>query len=240
MKKTVLVTGASGDIGLAIARKFLDNNYIVIGTYYKNDSALSNLSEDFPENFVPLKCNLADFSESENLIRQITEFGYSIDILINNAGISSVGLLQDITRQQWDLLWNTNVTSAIALSKYIIPTFLRNGKGKIINISSVWGNVGASCEVCYSATKGALNSFTKALAKELGPSNIEVNAIACGIIDTKMNSHLSKEDLDNISEDIPRGRLGIPEDIAKVSFYLADSSTYMTGQILTIDGGWQM
>lgn len=135
-------------------------------------------------------------------------------------------------------LWNTNVTSAIAMSKMIIPIFLKQGYGKIINISSVWGQRGASYEVCYSTTKGAIDSFTKALAKELAPSNIQVNAISCGIIDTKMNGHLTQEDVDSIIEEIPTSRLGTTEDVANAVYGLVNSGSYITGQIipLTADG----
>ena len=140
--------------------------------------------------------------------------------------------------EDWNNLWNSNVTSAVGMSKEIIPVFLKKGAGKIINISSVWGNCGASCEVAYSATKGAINSFTKALAKELAPSNIQVNAISCGIIDTKMNAHLTKEDINALCDEIPCGRIGTPYDVAKAVFSLIKTSDYLTGQIITLDGGW--
>ena len=139
-----------------------------------------------------------------------------------------------MTRESWNNIWNTNVTSAISLSQAVIPVFLKEGSGKIINISSVWGSCGASCETAYSATKGAVNTFTKALA----PSNIQVNAIACGIIDTKMNAHLTDEDVKQIVDEIPAGRLGTPADVAKTVCALLTASPYMTGQIITLDGGW--
>ena len=168
----------------------------------------------------------------------IEEKQFQVEVLINNAGISIIGLLQDLTRESWNNIWNTNVTSAISLSQAVIPVFLKEGSGKIINISSVWGSCGASCETAYSATKGAVNTFTKALAKELAPSNIQVNAIACGIIDTKMNAHLTDEDVKQIVDEIPAGRLGTPADVAKTVCALLTASPYMTGQIITLDGGW--
>lgn len=238
--KTVLITGASGDIGQALATTFIENGYLVVGTYYSNETAILKLKENLGENFHYFQSDLSDFSQCHKLIKNIHDLGLNIDVLINNAGISKVGLLQDLDEDTWNTLWNTNVTSAVALSKFVIPDMLKKQEGKIINISSVWGNKGASCEVGYSATKGALNTFTKALSQELAPSNIQVNAISCGIIDTKMNGHLTPEDINDIIDEIPASRLGTPKDIADVVFSVANAGTYMTGQIITVDGGWQL
>ncbi len=238
--RTVLITGASGDIGKSIAKSFYEKNYTVVGTYFNDYSSIIELKNILGDNFYYLQCDLSDFSQCEVLIENIHKLGLTIDVLVNNAGFSIVGLLQDLDMNTWNNLWNTNVTSAIAVSKYVISDMLKAGSGKIINISSVWGTKGASCEVAYSATKGAINTFTKALAQELAPSNIQVNAIACGIIDTKMNSHLSAEDIDEIINEIPASRLGTPEDIADVVLSVVNSGTYMTGQIITVDGGWQL
>lgn len=238
MRKAAIVTGASGDIGAAISKKLIKHGYIVIGTYFTNEEYIKQLSKQLGDHFHCFQCDLSDFDSAHNLLVYIEENQFQIELLINNAGISVVGLLQDLTKETWDNIWNTNVTSAVSLSRAVIPLFLKQGFGKIINISSVWGNCGASCEVAYSATKGAINTFTKALAKELAPSNIQVNAIACGIIDTKMNAHLDKEDLDYIIEEIPAGRIGTPEDVAETVYALSITSSYMTGQIITLDGGW--
>ena len=240
MNRTILITRASGDIGKEISRTFIYNNDTVIGIYFQNKSAIENLAKELGDNFYYFQCDLSDFHQSQELMKQIKESGFSIDVLINNAGISVVGVLQDMNFDTWNKLWNTNVTSAVALSAQVIPIFLNKGHGKIINISSVWGNSGASCEVGYSATKGAINSFTKALALELAPSNIQVNAISCGIIDTKMNCHLSETELKEISRDIPAGRIGTTKDIADAVYTLANSGSYITGQIITVDGGWQI
>lgn len=238
MKKTVLISGASGGIGTELCRFFHHHNYIVIGIYFSNPDVMKHLAQELGQGFFYYKCDLSDFNNAHKLISEIADDGLDIDILINNAGISVVGLLQDLNQDQWNTLWNTNVTSMISLSKEMIPIFLKKGCGKIINISSVWGNCGASCEVAYSATKGAMNTFTKALAKELAPSNIQVNAISCGMIDTKMNAHLSKEDVKNIAGEIPSGRIGTPGDVAEAVFSLIKTSDYLTGQIVTVDGGW--
>lgn len=240
MKKTVLVTGASGDIGKEIARTFIYNGYVVIGTYFRNEKSISELAHELGANFHYFQCDLSDFHQSEVLFEQLKFQNFSLDLLINNAGISVVGLLQDMDSETWKNLWNTNVTSAIALSRQAIPGFLKQGGGRIINISSVWGNNGASCEVGYSATKGAINTFTKALAKELAPANIQVNAISCGIIDTKMNSHLSDDDISEIIDEIPASRIGTARDIADAVYSLANAGSYLTGQIITVDGGWQV
>lgn len=240
MKKTIIVTGVTGGIGSQIARKFILMGDIVIGVYNNSESVAMQLKKEFGANLHLYKCDLSDFDCGEKLLLYIEEKGLQPDLLINNAGISIIGLLQNLTKDFWNNIWNTNVTSAISLSKALIPLFLRNGHGKIINISSVWGERGASCEVAYSATKGAINSFTKALAKELAPSNIQVNALSCGIIDTKMNSHLSSEDISSIIEEIPAERMGTPQDVADAVLSLTDFNSYMTGQIITIDGGWMV
>ena len=153
-------------------------------------------------------------------------------------GISHIGLLTDMTEEEWQKIMSTNVDSLFYTSKFGVPKMLQKHQGKIINISSVWGNVGASMEVAYSTSKGAVNSFTKALAKELAPSNIQVNAIACGLINTDMNSYFSEEDIDNIIEEIPANRIGLPEEVAKLCHMLAEAPEYLTGQIITLDGGW--
>lgn len=238
MKKTAIVTGASGAIGAAISKRLIDAGFTVVGIYHTNEESIKKLSEQLGSQFYTFQCDLSCFHSAKDLLLYIEKNELDVELLINNAGFSIVGLLQDLTEDSWNNLWNTNVTSALALSKAIIPAFLKQGFGKILNISSVWGNCGASCEVAYSTTKGAMNTFTKALAKELAPSNIQVNAIACGIIDTKMNAHLTKEDLDDIIEEIPAGRIGTPEDVAETVLAIVNSSPYMTGQIITLDGGW--
>lgn len=172
------------------------------------------------------------------MFEEICALGESIDILINNAGISHIGLLQDMSIEEWNQVLNTNLTSAFSCSKYAIPDMITRKQGKIINISSVWGCSGASCEVAYSASKGGLNLFTQALAKELAPSNIQVNAIACGCIDTQMNACFSEEERATLTDEIPAGRFGMPEEVASLVLTLAEGNEYLTGQIITLDGGW--
>ena len=161
-----------------------------------------------------------------------------MDVVVNNAGISHVGLLTDMSLSQWDEIININLTSTFLTCQKLLPAMIRKQSGHIINISSVWGNVGASMEVAYSTTKGGMNSFTKALAKEVAPSHIQVNAIACGLIDTDMNACFSDEELAAVIEEIPADRMGRPEEAAHLCLQLVQAPEYMTGQVINLDGGW--
>ena len=182
---------------------------------------------------------MSDGESIENAISEIEEKLGNVEILVNNAGVTSIGLFTDLSQQKIFELININLVGAMLCAKRVLPQMIRNKCGKIINITSVWGEVGASCEVVYSAAKAGLIGFTKALAKEVAPSGINVNAVSAGMIDTKMNSELSQQDIDNIVEDIPMCRIGQPEDIAKAAVFLAtEKSDYITGQIVRVDGGW--
>ena len=242
MKKTVLVTGGSRGIGKAIAHKFAKEGYSVAINCSKSADALYNLKQELETSYQTSVLasigNIGDFSYVKELFGEIEkEFG-GVDVLVNNAGISYIGLLSDMEVDEWQSIIDTNLSSAFYTSKLALPYMLSKKCGKIINISSVWGNVGASCEVAYSASKGGLNTFTKALAKELAPSNIQVNAIACGCIDTAMNQCFSAEERLALEEEIPAGRFGTPEEVAALTYTLATDCNYMTGQIITLDGGW--
>lgn len=242
MKKTVLVTGASRGIGRAIAIEFAKAGYQLVITCSKTETALLQLKQELEQNFQAKVFasvgDISDYTYVRQLFTEIEEYFDGVDILINNAGISYVGLLQDMSIDDWNRIVNTNLTAAFSTGKLAIPHMLKQHAGKIINISSVWGNVGASCEVAYSACKGGINSFTKALAKELAPSNIQVNAIACGCIDTQMNACFSDEERAALAEEIPTGRFGRPEEVAALALQLATGNEYLTGQIITLDGGW--
>ena len=236
--KTALVTGASRGIGLAIATILAQNGYQLHLTCKNSHKKLKEIAKTLSEAYnVPCfahKTDMGNFAEVWTLFSQID----TLDVLINNAGISHIGLLQDTSIDEWQKVLDTNLNSVFYTSKLSIPKMLANEGGVIINISSIWGNAGASMEVAYSASKGAVNSFTKALAKELAPSNIQVNAIACGLIDTDMNACFSEEDLHYIIEEIPADRIGQPEEVARLCSMLADAPEYLTGQIITLDGGW--
>lgn len=238
MKKNMLITGASRGIGSAIAIEAAKQNYNLILTCQNSKELLTSLAEDLQKEYhINCELFLGDIGDDQfvtDMFQSITD----IDVLINNAGISYIGLLQDMTVLDWHHVINTNVTSAFLCSKYAIPYMLHKQRGKIINISSVWGDTGASTEVAYSASKGALNTFTKALAKELAPSNIQVNAVACGVINTQMNDFLSNEEKIALRQEIPSGRFGTPEEVASLVMSLAGSHDYITGQVITIDGGF--
>lgn len=242
MKPIALITGASRGIGEAIARHFAKEGHPLVITCSKSKNALLHLKNELETNYhIPILAsvgNIGDYTYVQQLFADIKkEFG-GVDIVVNNAGISHIGLLSDMTLEEWQNLMNVNLSSVFYTSKLAIPYMLSKQQGKIINISSVWGNVGASCEVAYSASKGGVNSFTKALAKELAPSNIQVNAIACGCIDTEMNHCFSEEERMELAEEIPTGRFGTPEEVANLVYSLATEHHYLTGQIITFDGGW--
>lgn len=241
MCKTVLVTGASRGIGKGIALAFAERGYQVAVNCIRNIeqlketaaavSARGAVCELFP-------ADISNYAQTEKMFQNIQERFGSVDILINNAGISMVGLFQDMERSEWDRLIHTNLGSVYNCCHFAIPEMIRQQKGKIINISSVWGVAGASCEVAYSASKGAVNALTRALAKELAPSNIQVNAVACGAIDTDMNAFLTEEDRALLIEEIPAGRLGIPAEVGTLVKNLCEGNDYLTGQVIQLDGGW--
>ena len=240
-KKVVLVTGASRGIGKAIAVKFAKKGYNVVISCAHREAELMQAKkeiEGYQVSCLAFLGDMGDMSTCETMFQQIKKQFGTLDVLVNNAGISYIGLLQDMTSDDWDRIVRTNLTSVFNCCKLAIPMMLSAEKGKIINISSVWGNVGASCEVAYSATKGGINAFTKALAKELAPSNIQVNAIACGVIDTDMNRCFAPEEMASLIEEIPADRIGRPEEVAALAGQLITAPAYMTGQIITIDGGW--
>ncbi len=242
MSATVLITGASRGIGRAIATTFAKAGYQLAITCSKTETELLQLASELKRTYavdvLTSVGDVSDYAYVEKLFSDITARFGGIDVLVNNAGISYVGLLTDMSIDEWNQIVNTNLTSVFSTSKLAIPYMVHKKAGKIINISSVWGNVGASCEVAYSACKGGMNSFTRALAKELAPSNIQVNAIACGCIDTQMNSCFSNEEKAALADEIPAGRFGRPEEVAELVFALASGHKYLTGQIITLDGGW--
>ena len=239
MKKNAFISGASRGIGRAIAKKLAALGYNLFLTCHQKEEMLLELKQELESAYqIECHCYTGDISNYDFVIsvfEQISE----LDVLINNAGISHISLLTDMSLEDWHKIIDTNLSSVFYTSKLAIPKMLKEHQGKIINISSVWGNVGASMEVAYSASKGGMNSFTKALAKELAPSNIQVNAIACGIIDTDMNSCFSKEEKEYLIEEIPACRMGASEEVAQLVEQLIHAPAYLTGQIITLDGGWQ-
>ena len=237
-EKYALITGASRGIGEAIARRFAREGYHLYLTCSNSYNALLTLSKELSQAYnVPcqaFRTDMGNYAQVEELFSHIS----SLDVLVNNAGIAHMGLLMDMSREDWQHIMDVNLNSCFYTAKFSIPLFLQKHSGCILNISSVWGNVGAAAEVAYSTSKAGVNGFTKALAKELAPSHITVNAIACGVIDTSMNHCLSPEDVKELIADIPADRLGQPSEIAEIALQLVNTPDYMTGQIITVDGGW--
>ena len=240
MEQIVLITGAASGIGRETAIKFAKMGYSVIINCKNNVDGLSNLCDQirsFSGRVFSYVKDVSKFEEISEIFTDLEKKNMTPDIIINNAGISYVGLLQDMSTEQWHDIIDTNLTSMFNSSKLAIPYMLKKGSGRIINISSMWGNVGASCEVAYSASKGGVNSFTKALAKELAPSGIAVNAIAFGMVDTRMNSFLTDEERAMLIDEIPAGRILSAKEAAEIIYNVATMNPYVTGQIITADGG---
>ena len=239
---TILITGASRGIGRATALQFALPGNTLILVCKTNIDRLQALAESITARgavALPIQADISDSNEVNRLFDTIQNKGLSVDLLINNAGISYTGLLQDMTDAEWHTVLDTNLSSVFYCCRAVIPMMLKNGGGKILNISSIWGTHGASCEVAYSATKGAVNSFTKALAKELAPSNIQVNAVSFGFIDTDMNAKLSPEEIQDFADSyIPAGRIATADEAAEFITAVAATGSYCTGQILGFDGGY--
>lgn len=236
VNKVVVVTGGSRGIGAEIVKFLAKLDYKVVLNYNKSESYAQDVKKEL-NNVEIFKADVSKKEEANALIDfAIKKYG-KIDVLINNAGIAQTNLFTEITDEDWKNIIDTNLNSAFYCSREAVKNMIHNKSGLIINISSIWGITGASCEVAYSTSKAAINGFTKALAKELGPSNIRVNAIAPGIINTAMNSYLSEDELKNIKEEIPLEKIGDPVDIAKCVKWLIEDN-YTTGQIISINGGW--
>lgn len=240
MSKLAIVTGASKGIGREIAKTLAKNKIKVIANYNNSEKEAKELKEELKKEGIEIDIVKADVSTREGtsqLAKYVLEKYKKIDILINNAGISEYKLFTDATDEDWQRVINTNLYSAFAMSQEVIPSMVHKKEGLIINISSAWGVVGGALEVIYSVSKAGMDGLTKALAKELGPSNIRVNSIAPGMINTKMNSNLNDEEIENLKEETPLGKIGEPKDIAKCIKWLIEDE-FTTGQIISINGGW--
>lgn len=237
MHKTVLVTGASGGIGGACAQLLAAEGYNVALHCNKNLAAASALAEKIGGFCVG--ADLRDEAQVEAMFNKIEAQLGGVDVLVNNAGIARQQLFTDSTRVDYEEIFGANILSAVNCSRRALKGMISCHSGKIINISSMWGVSGASCEVLYSASKAAVIGFTKALAKEVGPSGITVNCIAPGVIDTKMNANLTPEDIAALADETPLCRIGTPEEVAQAVLFLAsDASSFITGQVLGVDGGF--
>lgn len=238
--KIALVTGASRGIGRAIAEALAQEGYRLYLTCKSSEKEMTQLSHCLSESYhvecTPILADMGDIQAVDQLFSQIDD----LTLLVNNAGVSHIGLLHEMTPKEWHNLMNVNLNALFYTCRLAVPLMLKRHAGKIVNISSVWGNAGASMEVAYSASKGGVNAFTKALAKELAPSGIQVNAIACGLIDTDMNRCFSEEEMEALRGEIPSDRIGQPCEVAELLLSLLHAPSYLTGQVITLDGGWQM
>lgn len=238
--KTAIITGASRGIGLALARYYAKKGWNLIINGGHDKDALFSAAKDLSSitNVEPVFGDISSEYTAKELADTALHCFGKIDLLINNAGISHIGLLSDMTTDCWHKIMHTNLDSVFFTSRAVIPSMVHRHEGRILNISSVWGEVGASCEAAYSASKGAINALTKALAKELAPSHISVNAISFGIIDTAMNQCFSSEEREALAMEVPYGRFATAEEAAEFCYQITESPEYLTGQIIRFDGGW--
>lgn len=241
-KKTVLVTGASRGIGRATALAFANAGYHVFLNCNHSITELDKVRAEI-EGLPSGSCDMiigdvGNPGAVHDMFKKIHKQCDALDVLVNNAGIAHIGLITDMSDKEWSRILDTNLSSAFYCCRAAVPKMVSQKRGKIINISSMWGTSGASCEVAYSATKAGIHGLTKALAKELAPSNIQVNAIACGVIDTTMNHQLSEEETLILKNEIPAGRFGTVEEVGAFAVQLAEAPTYLTGQIIGFDGGY--
>lgn len=241
-KKIIIVTGTSRGIGKEIAKTLAKEGHTVIANYNKSEKEAQKLKEELKKENKEIEIYKADISKEEE-IKKMVEYTIKkykkIDILINNAGIDKIQLSTEVTKKDWDEIINTNLYGTFYITQQVTKNMIQNKKGKVINISSIWGQIGASMEVVYSISKAGVDGLTKALAKELGPSGIQVNSIAPGFIQTEMNAEYNKKELEEIKYEIPLQKLGECEDIARCIKWLIEDK-YVTGQIIAINGGWSI
>lgn len=238
MKKFALVTGASGGLGQAISLRLAEAGYSLYLHYNTNVKGIQSILDQlqhYPGEYIPVKADLASKTGYNDLARNV----FSLDAIVHNAGNAVYGLLEELEENEAEQLIQIHVTSPLLLTKMLIPKLVQKKNGGIVIVSSIWGQTGAACEVAYSMVKGAQISFAKALSKELAPSGIRVNAVAPGVISTPMLSDFTSDEIEAMADEIPAGRLGVPREVAEsVEFLLSEKSSYITGQVLAVNGGW--
>ncbi len=242
--KVAILTGASGGIGKETVKVFIKNGYFVCGQYNKSEKQIEELKKELAEenladSFFAFKCDLKNPESVKCAIESLSKSFKHIDVLVNNAGCDLYKLITDTTDTDWQEIFDVNVKSAFTFSKFCLKSMIDKKQGKIVNVSSIWGINGASMETAYSASKSALIGLTKALAKEVAPSGINVNCVCPGVIDTKMNARFSNEEMQEIIAETPLGRLGNPKEIAELIYFLcSENANFITGQVITADGGY--
>ena len=239
--KTVLITGGTRGIGRAAALRFTAEGFAVVANYTKNKSAAETLEEEIKKSggtVMIVRADVADAADREKLVSEALSLTGKIDVLVNNAGIADSGLFTDLAGERAARLYAVDLLAPVELTRLVLPHMIHEKSGAIVNLSSMWGQVGASCEVDYSTAKAGIIGFTKALAKEVAPSGIRVNCVAPGLIDTEMNSNLSREDFDAFAEEIPMERAGTADEVAECIYFLAAGGNYLTGQVISPNGGY--
>lgn len=241
MRRTVLVTGGSRGIGAACVSAFARAGWSVVFLYRRAEEAAESLCARLRGEGLDVSCRRCDVSRRDEVFRTVDDLMrtyHRFDALVNNAGVAHIGLFTDMTEEQWDALFAVNLKGAFNVTQAVLPGMISQGSGAIVNVSSMWGEVGASCEVAYSAAKAALIGMTKALAKEVGPSGVRVNCVSPGVIDTDMNAELTEADLAALAEETPLGRIGTTQEVAEAVLYLCgEGASFITGQTLGVSGG---
>ena len=241
MRRTVLITGGSRGIGAACVGAFARAGWSVVFLYRRAEEAAEALCARLRGEGLDVSCRRCDVSRRDEVFRTVDDLMrtyHRFDALVNNAGVAHIGLFTDMTEETWDALFAVNVKGAFNVTQAVLPSMISQGSGAIVNVSSMWGEVGASCEVAYSAAKAALIGMTKALAKEVGPSGVRVNCVSPGVIDTDMNAELTEADLAALAEETPLGRTGRAEEVAEAALYLCgEGASFITGQVLGVSGG---
>lgn len=241
MRRVALITGGSRGIGAACVRAFAGAGWATVFLYRQRGDAAKALVRELREKGLDaacFRCDVADEAQVNAAVAEILRLYHHVDALVNNAGVSHIGLLTDMTDEAWDIVFNVNVKGIFHLCRAVLPGMISRKTGSIVNVASMWGEIGASCEAAYSASKAAVIGLTKALAKEVGPSGIRVNCVSPGLIETDMNAELDKAALQALTDETPLGRIGTPEDIAKTVLFLSgESAMFLTGQVVGVSGG---
>ena len=244
MRRVALITGGSRGIGAACVRLFAESGYAVVFLYRQREDAALALVEELRARGLDASCYRCDVSDGAQVratVAEILRLYHHIDVLVNNAGVAHIGLLTDMSEADWNAVFDTNIGGVFHATQAVLPGMISRRQGSVVNVSSMWGEVGASCEVAYSAAKAAVIGFTKALAKEVGPSGVRVNCVSPGLIATDMNAELDENALRELADETPLSRVGTAEEVARAALYLAgDGASFITGQVLGVSGGLQI